>query len=366
MKTRAISLLLVLSLTAGVFYACKKDSTDKCPGTDNSTTITEEGINSFINLAALQKEGKLLKSTEKMSIDTALYNIGAAFNYAYCFPHGDYAYVKFDTAYVKIPVLDQNTKTWLSDALSAYNLSISKVTEKYKAIQGGNKKLLAVVVQNAGGSPANDTVLTRVIALTGFGTRIVPEGNFGPDDQYWWTADGGNCTDINNIEYGDGAPLVLANVIRMSLTPLIRPGYRIYYTDSKIHTYSDPTEHINAGVKDNFCDYKFYYATEYLNNTLVSLDPEVFCLGLDPSHLGEHEMNYYFGNMIGVFSEDFFSNGRDFMDVTIYDRAKPNLIPGQTNSYFYEYMHDAVLTHGIRHIVRDDIYPIDITNNSVL
>lgn len=359
MRTKTILLFLALAIVAVVFYACKKDKNENLTETNNNSRLTEERINNFVELASLQKNGKLLKNSEKMPIDSALFYISAAFNYTYCFPHSDYNKVKFDSAFIKIPILDQEGKTWLVDALSAYNHSIGEIREKYKAIEDVTKNLLAVVVQVVGMTSSNDSIITRFISLTGFGTRIVPQGSFGINDQYWWTTDGGNCTDIYNIEPGVGAPIMLANHIRMALTPIIQPGNRVYYTDPQIANYSNPTQYSNSGVVDNFCDYKFYYATEYLNNSIVSLDPMVFCLGIDPAHPGEHEMNFYFGSMIEVFSEDYFVLGRNFMDATVWDEYTLNPVSGTVN-YYRNYMHYCNLTHGIMHIVPDGIYPIEI------
>jgi hypothetical protein len=362
MKTHVLAFALLTALMAALL-SCTKEKPDT--NTTNPTPGDDRLIGQvhwFMDAAQDVKDGKMLKDGEKMLIDSALYYISTTLNYKYCFPGSNFGISKSDTSLVKIPILASEGKTLLVDALSAYNLSVEKVRLRYRAITSSNKHLLACVVQNAGVTPGNDTIIARVISQTGYGAPIANTG-FGSNDQYWWSINGGNCVDPNYTEPGMGAPEVLAgSIYNHGWWPQIQSGYRMWFSDPVIKPYNDPTQYAATGTTatiDNFCDYKFYYATEYYNGSLQQpLEDKVFCLGLEVNHPGIHEMEFYNSNMADVFLAFLNGNGRNFMNIEILDDWDQYSVPGGTaTQYYHNYKHIANLTHGVMHIESVIGYP---------
>jgi hypothetical protein len=338
------------------FMSCAKEKTLKdIPTIPVKDKQLVKQVHWFMDAAQEVKDGKYLKSGEKMFLDSALYYISTTLNYKYCFPCSKFRISKSDTSLVKIPILASEGKTLLIDALSAFNESVEKVKLRYRAIASTNKHLLACIVQNAGVTPGNDTIIARVISQTGYGAPMAITA-FGPNDQYWFSSGGGKCT--NPPVPGEGAPEILGySIYNYGWWPQIQPGYRIWYSDPVIKQYTDPTQYAATGQTatiDNFCDYKFYYATEYYNGTLHQpLEEKVFCLGLDDAHPGIHEMQFYSSNMVNVFLAFFASSGRSFMNIQIYEFQEQILGPSQ----YHNYGHKSDLTHGIMHIEPANGYP---------
>jgi hypothetical protein len=152
------------------------------------------------------KEGKYLKTGEKMYLDTALNYISYTLNYKYGFHTSPYRSIKFDTVLVTIPILANENKTLIVDALSGYDEAETNSRLIYSQLSDSRKKVIGFVVQNAGITTNGQAITARIIMEIGYGTPIIVN-SFGPNDQYWWTREGGNCSDPNNIVPGLGAPV---------------------------------------------------------------------------------------------------------------------------------------------------------------
>lgn len=353
---KSISIFAISIISFMILSSCTKEKpVSTTPFISQTDEQLVSKVNWFMKAAKELEKGRYMKSGEKMFLDSALYYIGTTLNYEYCFPGSNFGISKSDTSLVKIPILASEGKTLLVDALSAYNLSVEKVRQRYRAITSSNKHLLACIVQNAGVTPGNDTIIARVISQTGYGAPMAITA-FDPNDQYWFSTGGGSCA--NPPVPGEGAPEILAySIYNYGWWPQIQPGYRIWYSDPVIKQYTDPTQYAATGQTatiDNFCDYKFYFATEYYNGTLHQpLEEKVFCLGLDDAHPGIHEMQFYSSNMVNVFLAFFASSGRSFMNIQIYEFQEQELVP----SPYHNYGHKSDLTHGIMHIEPANGYP---------
>lgn len=95
MKTRAISLLLALSLIAGVFYACKKyQEKDDTKATQTELTDADRAVAGrileFRQRLELKKTDPTFKSSEIISIDDARLDVETNFNAYFAFPDEKY------------------------------------------------------------------------------------------------------------------------------------------------------------------------------------------------------------------------------------------------------------------------------------
>jgi hypothetical protein len=142
--------------------------------------------------------------------------------------------------------------------------------------------------------------------------------------------------------------------------PSVQPGYRIWYSDPAIQEFLDPTQYPSTGPLDNFCDYKIYRVTQFLNNSIINIPDKDFCLGLDALHPGIHEMDFHYDGMIQVILNFFNSNNRSFMNIITYDRQDYNYTPPPQPVGYSIYRHEPWLTHGVLHISPPGQFPINI------
>lgn len=339
MKT-IFALLLIISFT--FMLSCKKESND----TSKKSPMADVGFNNqldhqvkwFSNAAHLLKDGKYLKTTEKMVIDSALYYIANTLNYKYGFVGESYSHLEFDTSIIALPYLDDEGKVYVVDALQCYNITLANLRQHYAGILNERKFLLCGVVQNLGPNEDNSAINIRVIGQFGSGAPYQPL--VGAMGEWWWERNSYNC---GQTVWGTGAPNIIDNELFFYNRPAPAPGWRVYFTGLGLETaaFSDPTVYRNPDandVVDNFCDYQLYYATSVVS----PIDYSVMCLGEDPNHPGIDEMVYYRNNENAVLHNWLTAHNQDFCSVlTLSNTISP--IPLQ------KIKHSPGLTYGIIH-----------------
>lgn len=352
MKARLNQILLVaiLSLFLINLSSCENDPNETILNVTPSQS--EESIRNFMFKAHKYSEGNIFKNNEKLPIQDAIEYISNTFNYEYCFPFSKNNYGKRGFVQVKIPIIAAEEKTYLVDALSAYNTSVEKVRTEYKKLNEQGKNLICIVV-----SPdtiINDTLFAKIIYNIGFGNVTTANYPYDNNEQYWYTENGGNCSVLLPPPSSDGAPIILRKDIKEAYSFVPAPGVHIYFRLPLNIDYPDPVDYPNTSTwdvdNDNFCDYMFYYA-KHVNNT-PPLQLSAFCLGIETQFPGIHEMDYYYNSIMNRIALDIPA-GREFVDINIISDSK--VYTGYTSYY-----HITTVTHGIRTVAYFLDYPISI------
>lgn len=349
MKTKTILLFLALAIVAGVFNACKKDkTTPDTPEISESTYIVNNVLN-FSQQASLLNEGSYLKNGEKVPIDTALFYISATLNYIYCDHTAQYRELLFDTIKLEIPIIGQEGKTFLVDALAGFNEAVTQARTKFKLANGLNKKLLNFAFLNAFFNESSNEIIVNFQMQFGTGNApIISTSGFSTEEQYWWFRGSYNCFDGNN-NFG-GAPDVLEQRLMFKFIQAPPANCRYWFPFTEIKKFN-ATSYIADGNGDNFCDYKIYYAT--------GLEPQVLtntvqCLGIDANHPGIHEMDFYLNNLDQIIAEFLLASNKSMQNLYIDSRSIPE-IPNLT------ILHEPRLTYGKKSVICwDNSYPIGI------
>jgi len=288
--------------------SCTKE---KVESTVSKTTPSDEQLVSqvhwFMDAAKDVKEGKYLKSGEKMIIDSAIYFISATLNYKYCHHMEHSGNYKQDTIIIKIPVLSAEGKTFVVDALIGYNASILGIRDKYAKIFDANKKLTGCMVKSLGVTDSGDTIQIQIISQFRYEfaqqspNSYTTQFPFTNEENYWWLRDSQNCFSGSPDE--GGAPNVIESTLTFGLCPAPPPNCRIWFPayDEIAFNYLDYEVDI---VKDNFCDYKIFYAS---GTTAQVMSDQVQCLGVDPAHPGQHEMSFYCNGLLEII-QNFQAN----------------------------------------------------------
>lgn len=353
MKNRTILILLAVALAAGVFHACKKEKIHQTTQENSESTYIVNNVLNFSQQASLLSEGSYLKNGEKVPIDTALFYISATLNYIYCDHTAQYRELLFDTIKLEIPIIGQEDKTFLVDALAGYNEVVSQAKTKYKKINNLNKKLINLSFL---GSEINEGLNTINISLglqVGVGNAPVISafGVFDEEDQFWWTRDSWNC--YNQYHELGGAPNVLEQHIIFKYITAPPPNCRYWFPFTFTQSFNALNYHA-GGVDDYFCDYKIFYAN---GPSEVVLTNNIQCLGLDNNHPGINEMNFYLQGLDEIISGFLANTGQSVASLTI---ASPLTL--EENNAIIE--HQPYLSFGFKKTIcwesPNNNYPISI------
>lgn len=352
MKNRTILILLAVALAAGVFHACKKEKIHQTTQEISESTYIVNNVLNFSQQASLLSEGSYLKNGEKVPIDTALFYISATLNYIYCDHTAQYRELLFDTIKLEIPIIGQEGKTFLVDALAGYNEVVSQAKTKYKKINNLNKKLINLSFL---GSEINEGLNTINISLglqVGVGNApVLGTSGFSTEEQYWWVRGSYNCFDGNN-NLG-GAPDVLEQRLMFKFIQAPPPDCRYWFPFTEIKKFN-ATTYVADGNGDNFCDYKIYYATGSESQVLTNT---VQCLGIDANHPGIHEMDFYLNNLDQIIAEFLLASNKNMQNLYIENKSIAQPQP----PYNITILHEPRLTYGKKSVMCwDNSYPIGI------
>lgn len=329
---------------------------------DASNGINDEQlvkkVENFIQLAKAVKEGKILKSGEKMPIEEAINYIESSFNYAYCFPDPGYVKLLEIKTDIKIPVLSTEDKVYLVDALTAYNNAVSASRAKYITVAETTKRLFALCVNNKGVDLSGDNIDVEITGIIAIGSRPMYILNEDENPGFWWTNGGGSCEwePPHDPIFGIGAPEVITDNVNFAFKPAPPYGYRMWYNNySPLYTKTPTPEYINPdGIQnDNLCDYWIYKAV----GSSETLPNYVKCLAVQN---GEDELHFYSSaaryviESVKIQDLTFFqlSSTRDYFNISI-DAYQNNVPP-----FLY---HQYKVQLADRHIAPVSMeYPIDI------
>lgn len=333
MKTKLFVFFLAISLFT---ISCKKEIEQELDVTKPKQISDQElvkKVERFIQLAHNVKEGKILKSEDKMPIPDAIDFIDESFNYEYVFHTEPYGNILKETAEVILPIIVGEEKTYTVDAAAGYNEAVSQIRNKYGNIASTDKNLIGILVENKGlYNSSNIKIL--VTAIIGVGKPSIEDPNYSLD--FWWSRDSHNC-DQSLWEEG-GAPNIIDARVKGAFMQAPPPNTRVWFTDEEPFDYEDPTDYLNnndPNPGDNYCDYMLYYATEEYG----TFTHDDLCLSGESEN---NEMDFYTASTINFIQSQIDSTQLSFSLVNTTSW------PGTDNNYNTKY-HSLFFTLGIRH-----------------
>lgn len=348
MRTLLLTLTVILISIVTMISCTKEKSETTILKTIPSDEQLVRQVNWFMSAAKDVKEGKYLKSGEKMVLDSAIYYIGNTLNYKYGFVSEPYAHMIYDTTEIVIPFLSNERKAYLVDVLNCYNITVNKLRQHYIKIIDERKFLIGCVVKNTDWVIGHDSIRIKVIGRFGYGQPLTPSANI---EGWWFERDSHNC---ENTVYDIGAPNFLDAEIWSTMRPAPAPGFRVVFINQDIEStaFSDPKQYINDADDipgDNFCDYKFYYA----DVPDSQITDELCCLGYDTSH-DIDEMYVYKYSMRDVITQWLVSQDKDFVDIVTFHELL------HVNTQHNILKHYSKVTYGDRIVTAIGSYPVSI------
>lgn len=293
MKRNFLILGCAALMVAGTFYSCRKDLTAP---TENVQITETPDINNLL-LRFNQKfedfkNGKLLKSGDKIDKDSVIWYIDAAINFNYASGVYSFERLHHDTVYVEVQ-LDTEMKALFTDVFESYSKSLLRIGEKYYDITGESKKFIMATVSDAGPLPDGKRKL-RVTTLTGTGLAT-QSGDFGVNESYHYDRDVlVNCAGQAAL----GAPLVFEAKLLEHFNGTPPPtGCRYYFVGTPMEVVLDYQDYrINPAVPlTNYLDYKIFAA--YENLYPFTFNDTVVCLEYNQWNSGIHEMQFYYDHL---------------------------------------------------------------------
>jgi hypothetical protein len=363
MRTLLLTLSALLLISIVAMYSCTKEKSETAtPSAALSDEQIVSKVNWFMDAAKDMKEGKYLKSGEKMALDSALYYISASLNITYGFPELLLTHTKLDETIITLPIVGTEGKTYIVDALTSYNQARSNIKTHVLALNKPNMKTLGFIVENLGINDTNSEITLKITTQIGYGSTFIPtaqlttvtDWGFTEEDQYWWLRNSYNCFNGGGFE---GAPEVIENTLMFGYIPAPQPNCRYSYPLLHNMTF-DPLSYEVDLVKDNFCDYKIFYARGTMSQILTD---QVQCLGLDAAHPGVHEIGFYCNGLKEIVDGFFALPGNtNYSCQKIYiDSPGPLMFNNNPNIWYIQ--NSPTLYYGTRYIICN--YPaIDITS----
>jgi hypothetical protein len=306
------------------------------------------------------KDGKTYKDGEKMLIEDAIYDISASLNVTYGFPEQLLDHTILDEAIISLPIIANEGKTFVVDALTGFNSARSTIKNHILSKGKSNAKTLGFIVENLGVNNTNTAIDLKIITQIGYGNSFSPfvqgstttDWGFTEASQFWWLRNSQNCYDGSGTE---GAPEVIENTLMFGYIPAPQPNCRYVYP--VLHNFTfDPLAFEVDPTKDNFCDYKIFYARGSMSAIMTD---QIQCLGLDASHPDVHEMNFYCTGLKEII--DWFiaqPENSGFRCQKIYI-SSPGPLPYDQSLWYIK--HSPTLYYGTRQTVCNSP-AIDITN----
>jgi len=246
-------------------------------------------INNFVEQMALYNRGVMLKSGQRMSVDSAVWYIDAALN-TYADAGHAFARLHRDTLYTEMSLVNGYEAAY-EEVFDAYDSFLSGLSHHYyEEVEGDNKQFIMARVDNMGPLPGNKQKL-RIITLTGTGTLEHGE-IFEPWEAYRWHRN--DSVDCSFALAETNAALLFEALLLNHFNPTPSSGCRwAYYgfSDDVIYNY----EMFPSGLPypPNYMNYKVFFASS-INAPTTS---ETTCLEFNQHGLGLHEMQYYYDNL---------------------------------------------------------------------
>ena len=184
-------LLLSIILSCILIVSCKKEQS---PNGQNEIPANDLRLANMIkNFRAKGESG--LKSTSEMSIDSAIWYIGATANFTYGDASRETERTWTDSIFISLPVT--SGKISESEVFNKYEQVIDSLKTIYQAKNEENKQLLAVAVETH--SINTNSLTCKVTGIFAYGFPSIPY-TFNEIDSwfFWWQVQGGICDGPNS------------------------------------------------------------------------------------------------------------------------------------------------------------------------
>lgn len=159
--------LMVALVVAAVFVGCKKEKETGNAPTDNATPAETqailERINNFKETIAYYQENPVVKDGETESVDDAIWDIEALFNFTYSYPELSYSRtISYDTT-LYLPVNDK--QVLLTDLTIFYGQMYEAISELYHNTELPDKQFLILDVEE--GELHGNTLAVKLHSVQG-------------------------------------------------------------------------------------------------------------------------------------------------------------------------------------------------------
>lgn len=278
MKTIKYTLakFMVAAIVAVVLVGCKKENE---PQTDNfnpnppETQAVIDHVNAFKSRIEYYKANPAVKDGETESIDDAIYDIEALFNFTYAYPELSYSRtISYDTT-LFLPV--SNGRVLMTDLTLFYGRMYETVSALYHAAELSDKQFLILDVE--AGELHGNTLSVNLHTVQGSVRGVQPPveppvqwmGPFEEGERWHF----GRALGGPNGEEGNAATK-LTYWINQLATPQVPAGYSYTYTNiiKKISALeANQYDYFRNGfaVADSFCEFWIEHPTaeeEWLNS----------------------------------------------------------------------------------------------------
>lgn len=298
MKRLFISLVIIaLAVMMVNMTSCKKEKTNENLNSHKDVKNEEilENIIQFKNQVEFYNTNPRTKIANSVSVEKAVWNLEALFNYTYAYPELYYdKTVVFDTI-MYLPI-NANDSILISDLVAFYNQMFKTVIYAYQSITLPNKQFIILDVEE--GVRSNDRIEIKLNTVQGSVNNAYSSRRdiFRPWEWWYYGEDMGGW----DSDEGDAAQ-ILTLWLNLALTP--EPPEIGYYVYSMIteRTSLQPSDYsyINTSyqVPDQYCEF------EVVGNPYVADS----CLILKSEQLNFH----YYGELDLIQNRLYHENIHD-------------------------------------------------------
>jgi len=346
-----VRILNILILSSGLllFFGCNKikytDNKDELKITEADKNFVDN-VKKNISEFKQYKEGKLLKSTETISIDSALLFLDETFNYSYSYWYTPYSKLISDTSYIEIPLTEEDRVIKYCDLFGAYDNAVTNVRNNFYDYQLPDKRVVGFQVQNLGPNPQTGNLRVRFISqiLSGQGF-LITQG-----DDYYFEVDSHLCDGTIPPQGDCGAANIVEQDVNFILLPAPPPKYRVFFTEEEKHE-AIATNFPAGNPIDNFEDYYIYYGNSS-NPGWVDGQGGTTCI--EDWGIYDSEMDFYIDamidNVIPIMIENLNLDGKSF--------SLCEVVSSDQMGYPRIVQHKPYITFGYKHIWRIESEPI--------
>ncbi|MCQ2301649.1 MAG: hypothetical protein MJZ94_03355 [Bacteroidales bacterium] len=275
-KSYIILMTLAIASVAVIMFACKKENEPVANSANPNPPETQavlERVNAFKSRIEYYKANPAVKDGETESIDDAIYDIEALFNFTYAYPELSYSRtVSYDTT-LQLPV--SNGRVLMTDLTLFYGRMYEAISELYHSAELSDKQFLILDVE--AGELHGNTLSVNLHTVQGSVRGIQPPVEppvqwMGPfEEGERWHA----CKENGGPNHEEGnAATKLTYWINQLAVPQAPNGYSYVYTniikktsskDANFYPFSRP----GFSVPDSYCEFYVNHPTteeEWLNS----------------------------------------------------------------------------------------------------
>jgi len=337
MKIKFNSILLLAIILTGILsVSCKKEQS---PNDQNEIPANDIRLANMIkNFKAKGESG--LKTTAEMTIDSAIWYIGATTNFTYGDGSRETEKTWTDSIFISLPV--SNGKISESEVFSKYQIVIDSLSSIYQAKIEENKQLLAITIQTH--SLSTSALVCKVTGVFAYGYPVVPI-TFNSIDSWSFCKDYNNGGICDGSNYGthpesDAAIETQKRIMYSKAVPAGNYWYEPLPNNEGIIKIEDPTQYpiptVPQAPPNNYhYAYLYWNSSQFHNPDINGCIPPV-------------DLNFYLVKTKELIYNDTQHNGirpvgSSFINITMWG----DLIE---MSQYQIYTHKAVVNYGILHV----------------